>query len=70
MAFQLSEEISKEHSLFSLTERAVVAAVVGLHALLLDTSLVTWHTYCGEDVMVLSSNKLHIKPKFITTMPS
>lgn len=47
-----------------------MAAVVGLQALFLQASLVTWHTYFDEDVMVLSSNKVHVKSKFITTVPS
>lgn len=38
-----------------------MAAVVGLQALFLEASLVTWHAYFGEDVMILSSNKVHIK---------
>lgn len=44
------------------------AAVI--QALFLEASPVTWHTYFGEDVMVLSSNKVHIKSKFITAVPS
>lgn len=76
MAFQLLEEICKEGSLiiqiilFFLTLRAVMAAVVGLPARFLEASLVTWHAYFGEDVMVLSCNKVHIKSKFITIVPS